>query len=728
MTLWRSWRFPRRKEIPGILALLPVLLAGAGVARAETPLGTVRVASGLSLPLFVTAPPGDTSRVFIVEQRGGDLRGRIKILRGGSILPTEFLTTGVLSGSSEQGLLGLAFSPDYATSGRFFIYYTDAGGMIRVARHTVSANPDVANATGTVILSIYHPFTNHNGGWMGFGPDGFLYLATGDGGSAGDPGDRAQNVDSLLGKMLRLNVSGATYSIPPGNPFAGATPGRDEIWAIGLRNPWRPSFDRRTGDLVIADVGQSTREEIDFAPAGTGAGANYGWRCFEGSLPYTSSATTPCGTCTAPGCAVFPVHEYDHTLGRCSITGGYVYRGCAIPDLAGQYFFADYCGRQIYSGRFQGGSFAGLRERTAELVPGGGLTIGNITSFGEDGRGELYITDQSGQVFKIVPSAPVIESDMPALRVRTALGDTLGASSPGNALVTGVTPFADAGSRIRGVGFVKDALMQGCVEISGNCLRSRMRLDPFDIDVLACVDSAAATLTRRFVFTNTAGSTQPLAYVDVVTPRLRNDSNSAVQTSPGGSGQTPVLVQANSFSPDRWIVHSGSGSPGVVTSADADTASQLVARVAADQPLGGGTSAGPATVGMALGFDFGVVAPAAPETVIVVTRLQASGPSGITVGEDMPTRSGLRVLSRIPFRTDLRLEMALTRAARVSLDVFDPAGRRIRTLERGFLSAGKRYVGWDGRLETGGDAPSGIYFIKLRTDDESLMKRVVLVR
>ncbi|HMI31945.1 MAG TPA: PQQ-dependent sugar dehydrogenase, partial [Candidatus Limnocylindrales bacterium] len=315
------------------LAILVALTAGARHACSETPLGTVRVAQGLSRPLFVASPPGDTARVFIVEQRGADNKGRIKILKGGVVLATPFLTTGTLATDSEQGLLGLTFAPDYATSGRFYVNYTDSTGMTRIVRHTVSGNPDIANPVGTVILSVFQPFTNHNGGWLGFGPDGYLYATLGDGGSGGDPGDRAQNVDSLLGKILRLNVSGAGYTIPPGNPFAGATPGRDEIWAFGVRNPWRPSFDRETGDFVIADVGQSLREEIDFAAAGTGAGANYGWRCFEGSLSYASSNTTPCTSCAAPSCTVFPVYEYDHSLGRCSVTGGYVYRGCAIPDL-----------------------------------------------------------------------------------------------------------------------------------------------------------------------------------------------------------------------------------------------------------------------------------------------------------------------------------------------------------------------------------------------------------
>src|SRR2546427_4198833 len=477
----------------------------------------------------------------------------------------------------------MAFAPGYATGGRFYVDYTDSTGATRIVRHTVSGNPDVANPAGTVILSVPQPYANHNGGWLGFGPDGFLYVAMGDGGSAGDPEDRAQNVDSLLGKILRLDVSGAGYTIPPGNPFAGATPGRDEIYSYGLRNPWRPSFDRRTGDFVIADVGQSSREEIDFTPAGTGAGADYGWRCFEGSLVYAGSNTIPCGSCTAPSCnLIFPVHEYDHTLGRCSITGGYVYRGCAIPDLSGEYFFADYCGNQIYSGRFLGGSFVNLRERTAELAPGGGLSIGSITSFGEDARGEIYICDQSGEIFKIVPKAHVLESDMAVVRARTALGDTLGATSPGNALLTGVTPFADAGSRIRGVGYIKDSILRDCSGIAGSCLTSRAHLGSFDVDLSACVDSAAATLTRRFVFRNTGASGSPLAYVDVITPRLRNEVNSAVKASPSsGPGQTAILVQANSFSPNRRVVHSGSGSAGVLVRAGVDTAAPLSAPRAA---------------------------------------------------------------------------------------------------------------------------------------------------
>jgi glucose/arabinose dehydrogenase len=396
-------RFPSR--FVGLLACA-ALVQSAGSARAETLLTTVRVAEGLTRPAFVTAAPGDTARLFILEQRGSDARGRIKILKHGVLLARPFLTTAPLSTGFEQGLLGLAFAPNYAVTGRFYINYTRADGTTIVERHTVSADPDSANPAGTEILTVPQPYDNHNGGWLGFGPDGYLYIALGDGGFGGDPGDRAQNLNSRLGKLLRIDVSGATFSIPPTNPFAGATPGLDEIWAYGLRNPWRPAFDRATGDLVIADVGQGQLEEIDFQPAASAGGENYGWRCYEGSAFFSESSTTPCGSCLAAGCPkVAPAHEYPHTLSRCSVTGGYVYRGDSIPDLVGTYFFADYCAGKIYSGRFVGDTLVFVHDRTVELAPGGGLSIGSITSFGEDAAGELYICDQEGEVFKIVPGA-----------------------------------------------------------------------------------------------------------------------------------------------------------------------------------------------------------------------------------------------------------------------------------------------------------------------------------
>ena len=712
-----------------ILICLVVSMAVVREARSATPLTTVRVASGLSMPLFVTAPPGDTTRLFIVEQRGADNRGRIKILKNGAVVAAPFLTTGLLAAGGEQGLLGLAFAPDYATSGRFYVDYSDSTGADVVARYTVSGNPDIANPGGTRILTIQDPFDNHNGGWLAFGADGYLYVATGDGGSGGDPGDRAQNLNELLGKLLRLDVSGAGYTSPPSNPYFGSTPGRDEIWAFGLRNPWRNSFDRKTDDLVIADVGQSQREEIDFVPAGTGAGANYGWRCFEGTLPYASSTTTPCDSCSAPGCPkVFPVYEYAHLSGRCAITGGYVYRGCAIPDWNGTYFFADYCTAEIWSGQFQGGSLVNVTDRTAELAPGGGLAINSITSFGEDARGELHICDQGGEIFKIVPKAPVLEADMPALRVRIALGDTLGSSAVGNAIVPGIVPFADAGSRIRGVGYIKDARIRDCTDVSGNCLTSHVSVDPFDVDLETCVDPAAGTVTRKFVFTNRAAGPRDLTYVDAITPRLRGDPDGATTAAPAGAGTTAKLVQYDSISPNRWIVHSGSGSVGAIYSADVDTASQLVARIAADQPLAGGTSAGPAAVGLALGFAFGPVTPADRESVTVVTRVQSSAPTGVSSPPSPPARADLKFLSPVPFRSSLNAEIQLPLDETVSLDVFDMAGRHVRTLMRGFTFAGKTPFRWDGRLESGINAPSGIYFLRLRGNGWTLARRVALVR
>ena len=721
-------RVDRNASVLLVCLVLATLPAGA---HAATPLHTIRIAQGLSNPLFATSPPGDTARVFLVEKRGSDNRGRIKILESGVLLTTPYLTTGHLATDTEQGLLGLAFAPDYATSGRFYVDYTDSIGTTTIARYTVSANPDIANPTGTILLSIPQPYTNHNGGWIAFGPDGNLYIGMGDGGSAGDPEDRAQNPDSLYGKILRINVSGSGYTIPPGNPFAGPTRGRDEIWSYGLRNPWRMSFDRMTGDLVIGDVGQNTEEEIDFAPAsaGTGAGLNYGWRCYEGTLPYTSSTTNFCASCTNPACPmVTPAYEYAHSGGRCSVIGGYVYRGCAIPDLQGTYFFGDYCTGQIYSGQFQSGSLVNVVERTSELAPGGGLAINRITSFGETARGELLISDEDGEIYQIVPGAPVLERDMPALRVRSALGDTLGSTGRGNALVTGITPFADLGSRIRGVGYLKDASIRDCAVLEPGCLTAHGRLDPFDIDLQACVDSAANTLTRRLVFTNRAAQSRALAYVDVITPTLRNDPDGATRASAAAGGKSAVLVQYDSTQPNRWIVHSATASAGVSYSADVDTASELVSRIAADQPLAGGRSAGPASVGLALGFDFGTIAPAVPETVLVTTKLQASAPTGVepvTSPGDGQVR--FRISGATP-RSNAALTIELPRAERVTLDVFDLAGRRVKSLIHGTFPAGTSETFWDGTLERGEAAPSGVYFLRLRTETVSVSRRFVLLR
>ncbi len=374
----------------------------------ETPLTTVRVASGLAEPLYVTHAPGDHSRIFIVEQGG-----RIKILKNGELLATPFLNIDpIASSGGERGLLGLAFHPDYETNGEFFVNYTNStSGATTISRYTVSADPDVANPLGDIILVIPQPFPNHNGGWLSFGPDGYLYIATGDGGDANDPLMTGQNnVGDLLGNLLRIDVDGddfpsialRDYAIPPDNPFVGMA-GEDEIWAYGLRNPWRCAFDSELGDLYMGDVGQSDREEINFQPATSTGGENYGWLCMEGTI-CTAAGGCDCETLDA----IDPIHEYDLGSGRCSITGGEVYRGCAIPGLQGTYFFADFCSAEIWSMRVVDGVETDFRNRTVELDPGGGLDIGWISSFGLDADGEIYICDLfEGEVFKIVAAPPL---------------------------------------------------------------------------------------------------------------------------------------------------------------------------------------------------------------------------------------------------------------------------------------------------------------------------------
>ena len=383
------------------LVVATLMFGAAAAASAQPLLTTTRVAAGLNLPTWVGSPPGDTERLFVLEQTTAKIR--IVLLASGQILAAPFLDLGplVTGSGGEQGLLGMAFHPDYASNGTFFVNYSDNSGDTVIARFQVSADPNRADpASRQVVLAIDQPFANHNGGNLDFGPDGYLYIGMGDGGSANDPGNRAQNPGTLLGKMLRIDVDhGAPYSIPPDNPFVGAGDPLDEIWALGLRNPWRYSFDRVTGDLYIADVGQNSREEVDFQPAGTAGGENYGWRCMEGT------ACTGLSGCVCHSAElVQPIYDYDHSQG-CSITGGFVYRGCAIPELQGTYFLGDFCSARIWSFRFSGGMVDDFQERTSELAPGGGLHIDSISSFGEDGAGEQYIADRGGEIFKIVPRA-----------------------------------------------------------------------------------------------------------------------------------------------------------------------------------------------------------------------------------------------------------------------------------------------------------------------------------
>jgi glucose/arabinose dehydrogenase len=386
-------------------ATAALLVLSAGDARAQTGLNTAQVASGFSLPLYVVSPPGDTNRLFVVEQRG-----KIRIIKNGTTLATPFLDVGnqglglLGSNGNEQGLLGLAFHPDYANNGRFFINYTNVNDDTVVEEYTVSSNPDIANTSGTLIIGpIFQPQSNHNGGCLQFSPaDGMLYIGMGDGGNFNDTGPghaaggNAQSPSTLLGKVLRLDVDIPFPHIPGSNPFVSDPNTLDEIWAFGVRNPWRFSFTS-SGDMYLGDVGQDAFEEVNFEPAGMG-GRNYGWRCMEG---FSCTGLSGC-TCNAPSLTL-PVDDYSHGGGNCSVTGGYMYEGCAMPDFTGTYFFADYCSGRIWSFELVGGVVTNFTNRTTELDPPGVAVINQITSFGVDALGEIYIVDQGGQIYKILP-------------------------------------------------------------------------------------------------------------------------------------------------------------------------------------------------------------------------------------------------------------------------------------------------------------------------------------
>jgi len=388
------------------LSALGALCASAG---AQTPLTTELVSGGFSRPVFAIPAPGQPDRLYVGEQHSG--RIRILDLTTNTILATPFLDLPPVATGNEQGLLGLAFHPDYEDNGYFYLNYTQQGGTTIIARYSVSAaNPDVADPNSQqIVLPMNQPFSNHNAGWLAFGPrDGYLYIATGDGGSGGDPGNRGQTItNQLLGKMLRVDVNGDdfpgsasfNYAIPPSNPLVGAT-GDDEIWAYGLRNPWRNAFDSFNGDLYIADVGQNAWEEVNVQHGDSAGGENYGWRCYEGNNAFNTTNCPPMTT------LVFPVDVYSHSLG-CSITGGEVYRGHVIPDLRGTYFYADVCSSRIWSFEYDGaGGITNKIDRTTELQPG----LSSIVSFATDASGEMYILELGGQINKIVPDGPVTSS------------------------------------------------------------------------------------------------------------------------------------------------------------------------------------------------------------------------------------------------------------------------------------------------------------------------------
>jgi glucose/arabinose dehydrogenase len=344
------------------------------------------IASGLERPVYLNAPKQDR-RLFVVEQAGV-----IRIIADGQLLVTPFLDIRDRVGSGgERGLLSVAFHPDYTNNGFFYVNYTDRDGDTRVERYTVTAVPKLADPTSAkLILTVDQPFGNHNGGLIAFGPDGMLYIGMGDGGSGGDPLRHGQNRNTLLGALLRIDVDGGDpYAVPPDNPFVGSPGARGEIWAYGLRNPWRFAFDREAGTLYIADVGQNRWEEVNVVSDAAG-GLNYGWNIMEGAHCF---ATDPCDNSGL----VLPAIEYGHADG-CSVIGGYVYRGTSIPAIRGHYLYADFCAGFLRSFRFADGIVADKRQWNVG-------DLGQVTSFGEDSQGAIYILSNNGRVYRLIPAA-----------------------------------------------------------------------------------------------------------------------------------------------------------------------------------------------------------------------------------------------------------------------------------------------------------------------------------
>ena len=428
-----------KRMISTLFALL--LLAGVAAGAVDR-IQLTQLASGLDDPLGVVNAGDGSDRLFVVLQPG-----RILIWDGGQFLPTPFLNIeNRVSCCGERGLLGLAFHPDYTNNGELYVNYTDNSGDTVIARYSVSqVDPDVADPNSEeILLTIDQPFSNHNGGQINFGPDGYLYIGTGDGGSAGDPGNRAQNLQDLLGKMLRIDVdTTAPYGIPADNPFVGNPAARDEIWAYGLRNPWRFSFDRDTGDMFIGDVGQNLIEEIDYQLADSPGGENYGWRLMEGSDCFDPPSNCNDGTLT------LPILEYEHFGGggfNCSVTGGYRYRGANQTEIDGLLIYGDYCSGKIWAGaQVQGDFWVAIEALDTNEA---------ITSFGEDEDGELYMVEQGGGFFLVEGvAAPLCEVAMSAASY--GVGDTVTIDSLRVANPTGSNVSADVvvGIVVPGVGF-----------------------------------------------------------------------------------------------------------------------------------------------------------------------------------------------------------------------------------------------------------------------------------
>ncbi|NUM55351.1 MAG: PQQ-dependent sugar dehydrogenase [Candidatus Hydrogenedentes bacterium] len=390
---------PLRRSYPRV-ALISLILTISFPALAAKIIAAELVASGFKQPTYVCSDPNDSSRLFVLERSSG----KIKLVKNGVVLSKPFLNLGDKVSSDrdgEQGLFGMAFPPNFgAGSSYFYVCYSDIFGASVLEAYKVGSNPDVAKkSSGTVLLETQSTENIHFAGMLAFGPDDYLYMGRGDGGPAEDPFGHAQDKNTLLGKLLRIQVNkDKPYKVPATNPFIGQANMKPEIWACGLRNPWRFSFDRLTGDIYIGDVGQNWLEEINFQPASSAGGENYGWNTAEG-LECLGGG----GTCGTNAGFTPPIHQYFHTDGN-AVIGGYVYRGSAIPEIQGRYFFADHGFTTIWSFVNNGGAVSDLKDHTNELEPDGTNTINSISSFGEDADGELYIVDIfDGELYKIVP-------------------------------------------------------------------------------------------------------------------------------------------------------------------------------------------------------------------------------------------------------------------------------------------------------------------------------------
>jgi uncharacterized repeat protein (TIGR01451 family) len=467
------------------------------------------IASGFNYPVQVASAKDSTERLFVVEQPG-----YIQIIQDGNKLTTPFLDVHnlVLYGG-ERGLLGLAFHPDYASNGYFYINYTRSGdGATVIARYHVSVDPNIADAgSAAILLTISQPYSNHNGGQVMFGPDGFLYIGMGDGGSGGDPQNNAQNINSLLGKLLRIDVDSAfPYAIPPGNPYVGVD-GLDEIWALGLRNPWRWSFDSMNGDLYIGDVGQNLWEEVDYYPASQAGGLNFGWHCLEGTHPYNNT-NPPCDNSSFVATLTPPITEYSHSEGV-AVTGGFVYRGSQYPNLYGTYFFGDYGSGTIWSIKQLSSNPVSWSTRQQELVTGL-----NISAFGEDENAEIYVCDykNGGKIYHLEDASGSPDLSQSKKFANSQWGD------PSETLTYTVDLINTGGSLTIPLHFT-DTLPSGLIYISGTLTSS----SGTSSDAFAPILLWTGSLTSQITMT--------LRYQAMVSPTFTGTlSNQAILASSEG--------------------------------------------------------------------------------------------------------------------------------------------------------------------------------------------------